>query len=173
MSVNLTQSAENKNIRTVEEPLNGKVFNGTPVRDNNKKYEFVTSSNMYKAKPKKKKYTGKQATRQLKFITELSKYTRCILYIEKYIRGYKLAKKYSYSNIVNELSTIHNNHKLDFIQVKLFEILLTLTVTDRTSLIFNQDQDSIILREIWINYNNVYKNYMSKWTLEDGRNIDL
>lgn len=104
----------------------------------------VSKRTMNNLKTKEKKH--------LAFVNEISKYTTCITYIEDVIKRSshnKLDKKYSYLAVINELALVDNEFKIDFIRTKLFEIVLTLTFTDRVAVLFNEDPCSECLRNLW------------------------
>lgn len=84
---------------------------------------------------------------------DLKKYTDALAYINNYV---KLPSKYSNVSIAGDVSKIDDNNKEEFIKTKLYEILLTLSTTDRTSLVFMEDNDSKLLRNIWQEENDYY-----------------
>lgn len=138
------------------------------------KCQFVTSSEIYKkmeekqqkrnekklAEQKKVKMSANKMTKKHEsFIQVLEGCMKCVSYIEDYMKTShsKLDKRYTYVSIASELALIHNHHKLDFIKTKLFEILLKLSFTDRTAVLFNDDDVSRKLRNLWYNSKVTYK----------------
>lgn len=177
----MTQSSQilsNTKITQIE-PENVPTLNGNPVMRKGafkhaepKVSEFVTSSSIYKERDKEKakrqseKFNKfKSSKKVMNMINSLSKYTNCLMYIEGYMKqgATKLPKKYSYLHVMKDLGSIHNSNKLDYVKIKLFEILLTLDVTDRTRLLYYTDDESKILRDLWLYHSEYFKDYMGSW----------
>jgi hypothetical protein len=142
---------------------------------NKKKLEEINSKLDAENDIQKERRATKKEKKHMQFLNLLTRYTSCISYIEDYLKTTpnKLEKKYNFISVVNELALVDNINKVDFLRTKLFEILLTLSFTNRVAVMFNEDEESKTLRDLWYHNRNYTRKNIADWAISYSESQNL
>lgn len=106
-------------------------------------------------KAKLKKLIQKKAQEKTVFLSRLSFHMTCLRYLTDRVKT-----GYSYSDIIGELAKIEADNKLEYLKVKLYEIMLMATETEKGRIFYNEDEISEKLFSLYQANNRYFKDYL-------------
>jgi hypothetical protein len=129
-----------------------KVFDGKK-----KSVKVVESRNGGKSKQNFKNKEQNQEKTKEELLAEFQKKTNVFANkILKYMRAFKyiaglitINDEYSSKILYNEMSSMGDKNNLEYLDLKLYEVLLTLSVENRDKVISGKCDESLLLNKIW------------------------
>jgi hypothetical protein len=104
-----------------------------------------------------KKIIEKKESERKLFLSKLSFQMTCLKYVTDRVQTH-----YSYFDVIKELSKIELDYRLEYIKVKLYEMMLIMSETDKGKIFYNESEISEKLFSFYQANNRYFKEHLQE-----------